>query len=239
VELLTLDDADADVEELPGPGGGDAEVEGPDLTGITAEQLEVEGNSHEALPARHHESQTLDPLVVAKMHLLAEDFGPPREDASAGYSATRARAGYSAARARGVHRGREKEDARGVPGAGGMTRRRGRRAGRDSRGEDERGGRKTHAGAQNRGQRVGGGVRARAERGAGGEHGADAGAPRGEVRGGGRVGEARLHDATLWAPAADGSGRVGLNGAGEAVPGDEGAERAVGPRGEPAPAAPP
>ena len=85
----------------------------------------------------------------------------------------------------------------------------------------------------------GGGVRARAERGAGGEHGAGAGAPRGEVRGGGRVGEARLHGATLRAPAADGGGRVGLDGAGEAVPGDEGAERAVGPRGEPAPAAPP
>jgi hypothetical protein len=47
----------------------------------------------------------------------------------------------------------------------------------------------------------------------------------------------RLHGATLWAPAADDGGRVGLDGAGEAVPRDEGVERAVGPRGEPAPAA--
>ena len=68
-----MDDANADIEELLGPRGGDVEVEGPDLTGITAEQFEAEGNSDEALPARHRESQTLNPLDLAKMHLLARD----------------------------------------------------------------------------------------------------------------------------------------------------------------------
>jgi hypothetical protein len=66
-----LDDSDAGVEELLGPGGGGAEIEGPDLAGTAAEQLEAEGSSDEALPARHRESQTLDPLVRAQMHLLA------------------------------------------------------------------------------------------------------------------------------------------------------------------------
>ena len=37
-----MDDADAGVEELLGPGGGGAEVEGPDLPGAVAEQLEAE-----------------------------------------------------------------------------------------------------------------------------------------------------------------------------------------------------
>ena len=82
-------------------------------------------------------------------------------------------------------------------------------------------------------------VRVRAERGAGGEDGACSGAPRGEVRRGGRVGEPRLHRATLRAPASDIRRRNGLDGACEAVPGDERAEPTVGLRGEPVPAAPP
>ena len=82
-------------------------------------------------------------------------------------------------------------------------------------------------------------IRARVECGAGGEDGACSEAPRCEVRRGGRVGEPRLHRATLRAPLSDGRGRVGLDGAGEAVPGDERAEPAVGLRGEPVPAAPP
>jgi len=67
---VTLDDADAGVEELLGPGGGGAEVEGPDLPGAAAEQLEAEGGADEALPAGHREPHALDPLVLAQMHLL-------------------------------------------------------------------------------------------------------------------------------------------------------------------------
>ena len=65
-----MDGADAGVEELLGPGGGGVEVEGPDLAGTAAEQLEAEGGSDEALPARHREPHALDPLVRAQMHLL-------------------------------------------------------------------------------------------------------------------------------------------------------------------------
>jgi len=67
---VTLDDVDAGIEELLGPGGGGAEVEGPDLPGAAAEQLEAEGGADEALPAGHREPYALDPLVRAQMHLL-------------------------------------------------------------------------------------------------------------------------------------------------------------------------
>ena len=65
-----MDEVDASVEQLRGPGGDDAEVEGADLARAAAEQLEAEGGSDEALPARHREPHALDPLVRAQMHLL-------------------------------------------------------------------------------------------------------------------------------------------------------------------------
>jgi hypothetical protein len=52
--------------ELLGPGGGGAEVEGPDLAGAEAEQLEAERGTDEALSAGHHEPQALDPLFALR-----------------------------------------------------------------------------------------------------------------------------------------------------------------------------
>jgi len=65
-----LDEADAGVEQLRGPGGDGAEVEGADLARAAAEQLEAECGADEALPARHREPHALDPLVRAQMHPL-------------------------------------------------------------------------------------------------------------------------------------------------------------------------
>ncbi|PVH32030.1 hypothetical protein PAHAL_9G296500 [Panicum hallii] len=62
--------------ELLGLGGGDAEVEGPDLASAAAEQRQRRGGAEaargtdEALPAGHLEPQALDPFVCAQMHLL-------------------------------------------------------------------------------------------------------------------------------------------------------------------------
>lgn len=65
----TLEEADAGAEQLVGPGGGGAEVEGADLPGAAAEQLEAQCGADEALAARHREPHALDPLVLAQMHL--------------------------------------------------------------------------------------------------------------------------------------------------------------------------
>jgi hypothetical protein len=69
-----LEGADAGVDELLGPGGIGAKVEGTNITGAAPEQLQTEGGADEALPARHREPQVLDPLVGAQMHLC---FRPP------------------------------------------------------------------------------------------------------------------------------------------------------------------
>ena len=63
--VRTLEETDAGVEKLLRPGGGGAQVEAPDLLGAAAEQLQGEGGADEALPARHREPHTLDPLVLA------------------------------------------------------------------------------------------------------------------------------------------------------------------------------
>jgi hypothetical protein len=66
-----LEGADASVDELLGPGGIGAEVEGTNIAGAAAEQLQAEGGADEALPTRHREPQVLDPLVRAQMHLCS------------------------------------------------------------------------------------------------------------------------------------------------------------------------
>lgn len=75
-----MESADASVQQLLGPGGVGAEVEGPDLAGAAAEQLEAERGADEALPAGHREPHALDPLVRAQMHLPA---APPLASAAA------------------------------------------------------------------------------------------------------------------------------------------------------------
>jgi len=90
-----LDEADAGVEELRGPGGDGAEVEGADLAGAAAEQLEAEGGADGALPARHSEPHALDPLVRAQMHppgsgslSLSLSAGAPAEKTEPGSTST-------------------------------------------------------------------------------------------------------------------------------------------------------
>jgi hypothetical protein len=78
-----LDDADAGVEELLGPGGGGAEVEGPDLAGTAAEQLEAEGGSDEALPARHREPHALDPSFALRC-IFSAGYRSPATDENLG-----------------------------------------------------------------------------------------------------------------------------------------------------------
>lgn len=48
LSYIPLEEADAGVEELLGPGGGGAKVEEPDLLGAAAEHLQAEGGADEA-----------------------------------------------------------------------------------------------------------------------------------------------------------------------------------------------